>query len=85
MEEISTSWPNDSIKTYFTPFYFFILTISCSFLLLNIIVGVIIDEYSKQKEKHISLMSKKDRTEWLERKILTAMHPIQLMDRPSGK
>ena len=65
--------------------YFIFLTLTCGFLLLNVIVGVIIDEYSKQKELDMAAMAKDTRTEWLERKLLQAMHPVQLMNRPSGR
>ena len=73
---------NPSLAT--PPLYFVLLTLTCNFLLLNIIVGIIIDEYTKQKEQDMAAMSKDTRTEWLERKILQAMHPEQLMEPPSG-
>jgi len=91
MHEMHPCWPNNGHwnqvyqSRLLPPLYFIFLTLLCGFLFLNVIVGVIIDEYAKQKESDMENMSKEKRTEWLEHKILSAMHPIQLMNRPHGR
>ena len=91
MHEMHSCWPNNGHwnqvyqSRLLPPLYFIFLTLLCRFLFLNVIVGVIIDEYAKQKESDMENMSKEKRTEWLEHKILSAMHPIQLMNRPHGR
>ena len=52
MQSVGSAFPShDSANFVVAPLYFMFLTIVCGFLLMNVIVGVIIDEYAKQKEK----------------------------------
>ena len=86
MLEMSEFWPRSTLSSFYIigPIYFILLTLVCGFLLLNVIVGVIIDEFALQKEKEMNQMTSAARTQWLERKLLAAMHPVLYMERPNG-
>jgi hypothetical protein len=74
--------PNHKDNNPAVALYFIVVTIMCAFLLLNLFVGVVVDNFDKMKKEGHSVITEKQKM-WVEtQQMALSCHPIRKVEVP---
>jgi hypothetical protein len=85
MYEVDAEWPKNASPA--VAIYYILVTVVCGFLMLNVFVGVVIDEYNDMKgeEDGSGLMTGKQK-QWVDSmRVLSTRQPQRVMLKPAQK
>ena len=83
--EFDAAWPANANQGY--ALYYIAVTLVCGFLMLNVFVGVVIDEYNAMKgEEDGSGLMTDSQKQWVDSmKMLSSQNPMRVMLKPKQK